>query len=87
MCLGVPAEVVELPDPTEPRAIVAVAGVRRTVATDLLLDEGLAVGDWVLVHVGFALARLDAAEAARTLDEIRRLGADQPNPFDGAADV
>lgn len=85
MCLGVPAEVVELPDPAEPRAVVAVAGVRRTIATDLLLDEALAVGDWVLVHVGFALARIDAAEAARTLDEIRRLGADDLGAFGAAA--
>lgn len=74
MCLGVPAEVVEIPDPEVPRARVAINGVERTVATDLLVDEGLTTGDWVLVHVGFALSRIDADEAAMTLDQIKRLG-------------
>lgn len=76
MCLGVPAEVVAI-EPDRPRAVVEIARVRRTISTDLLLDADeapLAVGDWVLVHVGFALARIDADEAAATLEEIRRLG-------------
>jgi hydrogenase expression/formation protein HypC len=74
MCLGVPAEVVAIPDVEVPRARVAISGVERVVATDLLLDEGLSVGDWVLVHVGFALSKIDADEAAMTLDQIKRLG-------------
>ena len=74
MCLGVPAEVVAIPDVDVPRARVAISGVERVVATDLLLDEGLTVGDWVLVHVGFALSKIDADEAAMTLDQIKRLG-------------
>lgn len=74
MCLGVPAEVVEIADPAVPRARVAISGVERVVSTDLLLDEPVTVGDWVLVHVGFALSRIDADEAAATLDQIRRLG-------------
>lgn len=74
MCLGVPAEVVAIPDPEIPRARVAISGVERTVATDLLVDESVEVGDWVLVHVGFALSRIDAEEAALTLDQIKRLG-------------
>lgn len=74
MCLGVPAEVVAIPDAEVPRARVAISGVERVVATDLLLDEGLTVGDWVLVHVGFALSKIDADEAALTLDQIKRLG-------------
>ncbi|WP_420174778.1 HypC/HybG/HupF family hydrogenase formation chaperone [Luteococcus sp. OSA5] len=76
MCLGVPAEVVEIPDPEQPRARVAISGVERMIATDLLVDEGLAVGDWVLVHVGFALSRIDADEARITLDQIKKLGGD-----------
>lgn len=74
MCLGVPAEVVAVPDPAEPRARVAISGVERVVSTDLLLDEPVSVGDWVLVHVGFAMSRIDADEAAATLEAIRRLG-------------
>ncbi|MCE1174046.1 MAG: HypC/HybG/HupF family hydrogenase formation chaperone [Propionibacteriales bacterium] len=72
--MGVPAEVVAIPDVEVPRARVAISGVERVVATDLLLDEGLSVGDWVLVHVGFALSKIDADEAAMTLDQIKRLG-------------
>jgi hydrogenase expression/formation protein HypC len=74
MCLGVPAEVVEIPDPLVPRAKVAISGVERIVATDLLVEDGLTIGDWVLVHVGFALSKIDAEEAAMTLDQIKRLG-------------
>jgi hydrogenase expression/formation protein HypC len=74
MCLGVPAEVVEIPDADVPRARVAISGVERMVSTDLLVEEGLGVGDWVLVHVGFALSRIDADEAAQTLDQIKKLG-------------
>lgn len=74
MCLGVPAEVVEIPDESVPRARVAISGVERTVSTDLLVEEGLDVGDWVLVHVGFALSKIDADEAALTLDQIKKLG-------------
>ena len=74
MCLGVPAEIVGIPDPAVPRARVTISGVERTVATDLLIDEDLAPGDWVLVHVGFALSRIDADEAAMTLEQIKRLG-------------
>jgi hydrogenase expression/formation protein HypC len=74
MCLGVPAEVVAIPNPDVPRARVAISGVERTVATDLLVDEGLAPGDWVLVHVGFAMSKIDADEAALTLEQIKRLG-------------
>jgi hydrogenase expression/formation protein HypC len=74
MCLGVPAEVVAIPDPQVPRATVAISGVERVVATDLLMADDLTVGDWVLVHVGFALSKIDADEAAMTLDQIKRLG-------------
>jgi hydrogenase expression/formation protein HypC len=74
MCLGVPAEIVSIPDPTTHRAKVAVGGVARMVATDFLADLDLKPGDWVLVHVGFALSRIDAEEAALTLEQIRLIG-------------
>lgn len=72
MCLGIPAQIVDIPDVA--RAKVAISGVERMIATDLLLDEGLEVGDWVLVHVGFALSKIDEEEAALTLTQIERLG-------------
>jgi len=65
MCLGVPGQVVAL-DPAEAGARVDVAGAQREVCTLLLGDE-LTVGDWVLVHVGFVMARLDEDEARRSL--------------------
>lgn len=88
MCLGVPAEVVEIPDPAQPRARVAINGVERMIATDLLADDSLAVGEWVLVHVGFALSKIDATEAALTLDQIHKLGgtvfADEVEAFESS---
>lgn len=73
MCLGVPAQVVEIKDPT--RATVAIDGVSRMISTDLLVADGLEVGEWVLVHVGFALSKIDAKEAQTTLQQIKQLGA------------
>jgi len=48
--------------------------VERMISTDLLMDEDVKIGDWVLVHVGFAMSKIDAAEAATTLDQIKKLG-------------
>lgn len=78
MCLGIPGEIVEIVDAGNDIASVDVAGVRRAISTKLLATEGVAVGDWVLVHVGFAMSKIDAAEADLTLDQIRKLG----NPWD-----
>jgi hydrogenase expression/formation protein HypC len=55
-------------------ASVDVAGVRRNVNVGLLLDEGIAPGDWVLIHVGFAMAKIDEEEAARALEGLQLLG-------------
>jgi len=63
MCLAVPAEVLALPGPD--LALVAIGGVRKTISTALL--EAVDVGDYVLVHVGYALSRIDEAEARSTL--------------------
>lgn len=65
MCLGVPGQVLTL-DPATAEARIDVAGAQRDVCTLLLGDE-LAIGDWVLVHVGFAMARIDEDEAHRSL--------------------
>jgi hydrogenase expression/formation protein HypC len=63
MCLGVPAQIVELGEPGLAKA--EVSGVRRQISTMLVPEAG--PGDWVLVHVGFALHTIDEDEAARTL--------------------
>ncbi|GAA4730294.1 HypC/HybG/HupF family hydrogenase formation chaperone [Actinomycetospora chibensis] len=75
MCLGIPGELVELADDDTDLATVSVAGVRRKVNVGLLIeDEELAVGDWILIHVGFALAKIDEAEAAAALDMLHSMG-------------
>ena len=74
MCLGVPAEIVAFDENESGRAKVSLSGVERMISTDLLADEGLKVGDWVLVHVGFAMSQIDADEAVTTLEQIKKLG-------------
>lgn len=74
MCLGIPARVVALGAPESHTATVDVEGVRREVNTVIVDDEPLNVGDWVLLHVGFAMSRIDEAEAAETLAFLRELG-------------
>jgi hydrogenase expression/formation protein HypC len=67
MCLGIPALVLG-PDPADAhQSWVDVGGARRRVNMSLLEEEGVSAGDWVLVHVGFALARLDDEEARGTI--------------------
>jgi len=72
MCLGIPGEVVALLD--QDLATVSVNGVERPISISLMRDEGVEVGDWVLVHVGFALSKIDQREAELTLDQIKKLG-------------
>lgn len=71
MCLAIPAQVVELRDGDN--AVVDLAGVRKEISLSLV--EDVAVGDYVIVHVGFALNKLDPEEAARTLALFREIGA------------
>ena len=73
MCLGVPCRVMEFVDPTHHIAKVEVSGVRRNVNVGLVLPDGLQVGDWVLIHVGFALSKIDEDEAHRTTEYLRQL--------------
>jgi hydrogenase expression/formation protein HypC len=74
MCLGIPGQVVELLDQHEHLARVDVSGVGRVVNVGLLEDEGLVVGDWVLIHVGFAMSKIDEEEAALALKSLQLLG-------------
>ena len=75
MCLGIPGEVVAVVDPARHLVKVEVAGVRRTIDAGLLADDAVAPGDWVLIHVGFAMARIDEAEARATLASLQAMGA------------
>jgi hydrogenase expression/formation protein HypC len=74
MCLGIPGEVVELLDPVRHLAKVDVAGVRRNINVSLLEDDGVAPGDWVLIHVGFAMAKIDEDEARFALETLQQMG-------------
>jgi hydrogenase expression/formation protein HypC len=74
MCLGIPGEVVELVDDNPHLAKVEITGVRRMINIGLLEDEHLVVGDWVLIHVGFAMSKIDEAEAARALEGLQLMG-------------
>jgi hydrogenase expression/formation protein HypC len=78
MCLAIPGQIVEIVDPGNSLARVEVAGVRRVVNVGLLEHEqtGVGPGDWVLIHVGFAMARIDEEEAHATLELLRRMGAE-----------
>ncbi len=80
MCLAIPGRVVEVLDDVNQLAQVDVAGVRRTVNVSLLDDDGngatALAGQWVLIHVGFALSRIDEREALATLELLQQMGAD-----------
>jgi hydrogenase expression/formation protein HypC len=78
MCLAIPGRVVDVVDDLNRLARVDVAGVRRTVNVGLLDGEsgGVRPGDWVLIHVGFALSKVDEEEAQATLELLREMGAD-----------
>ena len=77
MCLGIPGRIVEITDAERQMALADISGVRREVnvaciATNAPLDD--LVGSYALIHVGFAMALIDEAEAARTLEALRGLG-------------
>jgi hydrogenase expression/formation protein HypC len=78
MCLGIPGKVVSITDPARALGMVDVSGVRREVDLTCVVAPGEGpegcVGVWVLVHVGFAMSRIDEAEAADTLAALEALG-------------
>jgi len=79
MCLAIPGQIVELVGSEGELAVVEIAGVRRTVNVSLLDDEdggGVRRGDWVLIHVGFALSRIDELQALATLRLLEQMGAE-----------
>ncbi len=78
MCLAIPGQVVSVVDEERRLAKVEVAGVRRSVNIGLLDGEqgGVGPGDWVLIHVGFAISQIDEAEAHATRELLEQMGAE-----------
>ena len=78
MCLGIPGQVVEISDAEKKLAMVEIGGVKRQVSLACIVDEDHpvenCVGDWVLVHVGFAMSRINEEQAAETLAILTELG-------------
>jgi hydrogenase expression/formation protein HypC len=74
VCLAIPGQILEVVDEPNRLARVDVAGVQRNVNIGLLDDAG--PGDWVLIHVGFAISQVDEEEARATRDLLERMGAD-----------
>ena len=76
MCLAIPGQILEITDEANRLARVDVAGVRRTINVGLLDadDTGVAPGDWVLIHVGFAISQVDEEVAIATRRQLERMG-------------
>jgi hydrogenase expression/formation protein HypC len=74
MCLGIPGQIIDLVDDENDIAKVDVSGVRRNVSVALVRPEGIAPGDWVLIHVGFAMSKIDEAEARETMKALQLMG-------------
>ena len=76
MCLAIPGQIIEVVDPGNRLAKVDVAGVQRTVNIGLMDadGDGVGTGDWVLIHVGFAISQVDEAEALETRRQLERMG-------------
>ncbi|MCA0406670.1 MAG: HypC/HybG/HupF family hydrogenase formation chaperone [Proteobacteria bacterium] len=78
MCLGVPGQIIAIDDPAKRIATVDVAGIRRKVDLSCIVDEDnppeSCLHAWVLVHVGFAMSRIDEAEAEATLKVLHEIG-------------
>jgi hydrogenase expression/formation protein HypC len=86
MCLGIPGEIVEILTEHPDLAKVDVSGVRRTINIGLLADEGVGRGDWVLIHVGFAMSKIDEEEARSALEFLETLGKAYQDEMDALRD-
>ena len=74
MCLGIPGEVIEILADHPDLARVDVSGVKRAINIGLLEGESVQPGDWVLIHVGFALSKIDEAEARAAMEFLESIG-------------
>jgi hydrogenase expression/formation protein HypC len=77
MCLAIPGRIVEIVKERPQLAMVEVAGVRRQVNVDLLQDDPPGPGDWVLIHVGFAMSRISESSAQEQMRMLAMLGEDE----------
>jgi hydrogenase expression/formation protein HypC len=84
MCLAIPGQILEIVDESNRLAKVDVAGVQRNVNIGLLDSdgEGVGVGDWVLIHVGFAISQVDEEEAQATRRLLEEMGAEYEQELD-----
>jgi hydrogenase expression/formation protein HypC len=74
MCLGIPGQIIDIVDDANSIAKVNVSGVKRNVSVALVRPEGIAPGDWVLIHVGFAMSKIDELEAEETMKALQMMG-------------
>ena len=74
MCLAIPAKIVEISPANQDSATVDVAGVRRRVDLGLLQDDRPKLGDWVLIHVGFAMSKISEQDALDQMHTLEMLG-------------
>lgn len=74
MCLGIPGQVLEMVDDANSIAKVNVSGVKRNVNVALVRPDGIEPGDWVLIHVGFAMSKIDEQEAHETMKALQMMG-------------
>ena len=74
MCLGIPGQIIDIVDDENHIAKVNVSGVKRNVSIALVRLEGIAPGDWVLIHVGFAMGKIDEVEAQETMKALQLMG-------------
>lgn len=74
MCLGIPGQIIEYVDEANDIVKVNVSGVKRNINVGLVRPDGIGPGDWVLIHVGFAMSKIDEHEAQETLRLLRELG-------------
>ncbi|NJL80184.1 MAG: HypC/HybG/HupF family hydrogenase formation chaperone [Richelia sp. RM2_1_2] len=77
MCLGIPGQIIEITDATNKLATVEISGIKRQINIACIVDEQhppeSCIGDWVLVHVGFAMNRINEKEAAETLKLLQEM--------------
>jgi hydrogenase expression/formation protein HypC len=74
MCLGIPGQIIDIVDDENSIAKVEVSGVKRNVSIALVRPEGIEPGDWVLIHVGFAMSKIDEVEAHETMKALELMG-------------
>ncbi|MFW0754104.1 HypC/HybG/HupF family hydrogenase formation chaperone [Pseudomonas sp. H11T01] len=78
MCVGIPGQIVEIVDAATDTATVEIGGIHRAINISCVVGDGRThadcVGEWVLVHVGFAMSRIDEHEAIKTLELLQALG-------------